>query len=263
MNLVPVQIIQVNEELLRDSFHRTHRWQRLHRYQDELNEVAHKIKLVKVLFSTEPDAMGLYDKPLARNSHLWNHKFELLLDGPNATRKKIMEAEKTILEGGLFGYRFFYPPMRVGEYDVYLHRPLVAYLPSGSDNVEIKTDMLKGYITGYHKNDREMHHPVEMWPRLLRRELYLSALNDFKNGSDHYAHQTSMNILSLLDAWHMQNEKPLQRSYARRLLNISKQKSLEQWLDELTVHSATQEAGIKMQKALSEIIESQKITCSA
>jgi hypothetical protein len=66
-----------------------------------------------------------------------------------------------------------------------------------------------------------------------------------------------MNIFSLLDAWHMQNEKPLQRSYARRLLNISKQKSLEQWLNELTVHSATQEAGIKMQKALSEIIESQ------
>jgi hypothetical protein len=170
-----------------------------------------------------------------------------------------MEVEKTILEGGLFGYRFFYPPMRAGEYDVYLHRPLVAYLPADSDKVEIKTDMLYGYITGYHKNDREMHQPVEMWPRLLRRELYLSALRDFKNGSDHYAHQTSMNILSLLDTWHMQNEKTLQRSYARRLLNISKQKSLEQWLDELTVHSATQEAGIKMQKALSGIIEAQKM----
>jgi hypothetical protein len=251
---------KVNEELLRDSFHRTHRWQRLNRYQDELNEVAHKIKLIKALFSTEPDAMGLYDKPLARNSHIWNHRFELLLDGPNATGKKIIKAEKTILEGGLFGYRFFFPPMRVGEYDVYLHRPLVAYLPSGSDNVEIETDMLNGYLTGYHKNDREMHHPVEMWPRLLRRDLYLSALNDFKNSNDHYAHQTSMNILSLLDAWHMQNKKPLSGSYARRLLNISKQKNLQQWLDELVVHSTTQEAGVKMQKALSEIIESQNIT---
>ena len=249
----------VNEELLHESYHRTHRWQRLHRYQDELNEAAQKIKLVKVLFSTEPDVMRLYDKPLARNSHIWNHRFEMLLDGPDATRKKIMEAEKTILEGGLFGYRFFFPPMRVGDYDVYLHRPLIAYLPSGSDNAEIKTDMLKGYLTGYHKNDREMRHPVEMWPRLLKRELYLSALNDFKNGNDHYAHQTSLNILSLLDAWYMQNEKPLQRSYACRLLNISKQKSIEQWLDELTAHSSMQETGIKMQKSLSEIIESQKI----
>jgi hypothetical protein len=250
---------KVNEELLHDSFHRTHRWQRLHKYQDELNEVGNKIKMVKVLFSTEPDAMGLYDKPLARNSHIWNNSYELLLDGPNADRKKIKEVEKTILEGGLFGYRFFYPPMCAGEYDVYLHRPLIAYLPSGSDNAEIKTDMLKGYITGYHKNDKEMKNPVEMWPRYLKRELYLSALNDFKNSSDYYAHQTSLNILSLLDAWHMQNEKPLQRSYARRLLNISKQKSLEQWLDELTVNSATEEAGIRMKKSLSEIIESQNL----
>jgi hypothetical protein len=48
----------VNKELLHESYHRTHRWQRLHRYQDELNEVAQKIKLVKVLFSTEPDAFA-------------------------------------------------------------------------------------------------------------------------------------------------------------------------------------------------------------
>jgi hypothetical protein len=255
----PGNINTVNEELLHESFQRTHRWQRLHRYQDELNEVAQRIKIVKVLFSTEPDAMGLYDKPLARNSHIWNHNFELLLDGPNASGKNIKEAEKTILEGGLFGYRFFFPPMRAGVYDVYLHRPLVAYLPAGSENAEIKSDMLNGYITGYHRNDREMKHPVEMWPRLLGRDLYLSALNDFKNENDHYVHQTSMNLLSLLDAWYMKDEKPLQRSFARRLLNISKQKSLEQWLDELNVHSATPEAGIKMQNALSEIIESQKM----
>jgi len=249
---------KINLELLNDSVHRTHRWQRLHRYQDELNEVAHKVKLIKALFSTDPDAMGLYDKPSARNSHLWNDRFELLLDGPNATREKISEAEKTILEGGLFGFRFFYPPMRAGEYDVYLHRPLVGYLPADSDNIEIKTDMLKGYITGYHKNDREMRHPVEMWPRLLRRELYLSALNDFKNGYDHYVHQSSLNILSLLDAWEMQNKKPLSGSYAHKLINIPKQKSLEQWLGELSVHSADKEAAIKMQNALSEIIELHK-----
>ncbi len=249
---------EVNEELLHDSFHRTHRWQRLYRFQDELNEVAQKVKLVKVLFSTEPDAIGLYDKPLARNSHLWNQRFELLLDGPNATRENIMKAEKSILEGGLFGYRFFFPPMRAGEYDIYLHRPLVAYLQTGSDNVVIKTDKLKGYMTGYHRKDRRMYCPIEMWPRLLRRELYLSALNDFKNGNDHYAHQTSLNILSLLDAWNLQNKKPLLESYAHKLINISKQKSLEQWLKELSVHSTDHEAVKKMQNALSEIIESKE-----
>jgi hypothetical protein len=246
----------VNENLVRNSFHRTHRWQRLHSWQDELNEVARKVRVVKVLFSTEPDAMGLYDKPSARNCHLWNHRFELLLDGPNASGKKLAEVEKIILEGGLFGYRFFYPPMCTGEYEVYLQRPLVAYLPAGYENAEIKTDMLTGYLTGYHKSDREMTHPVEMWPRILRRELYLSALHDFKSSGDHYEHQTSLNILTLLDAWNMQKKKPLQRSFARSLLNIPKDKSLEEWLDNLPDHSGTPESALKMKEALSEIFGS-------
>jgi hypothetical protein len=45
--------ISINENLIKDSFHRTHRWQHLHRYQDELNEVAHKIRVIRALFSTE------------------------------------------------------------------------------------------------------------------------------------------------------------------------------------------------------------------
>ena len=201
----------INENLIHDSYHRTHRWQRVHRYQDELNEVAHKIKLIKALFSTEADAMGLYDKPLACNSQLWNNKFELLLNGPKANRRKVMEVEKTFLKGGLFGYRFFYPPMRVGEHEIYLHRPLVAFIRPQSETAEIKSGSMYGYITGYHDNDRDMSNPVELWPRMQKRELYLSALHDFNTHNDHYAHQTSFNIISLLESWEKQNRKPLSR----------------------------------------------------
>lgn len=245
----------VNEELLRSSFHRTHRWQRIHRYQDELNEVAEKIKLIKVLFSTEPDAIGLYDKPLARNCHIWDHKFNLVLDGPNASTRQIMEAEKVILDGGLFGYRFFYPPMKTGEYDVYLHRPLVAYLPAGSAKPEIIHDTLPGYITAYHKDDRGMADPSELWPRLLKRELYSTAIKSLDSSSDHHLHQTPMNILSLADARNMQNGKSLRRSYARNLLNISKEKSLEQWLDELPSHTADKEAAVNVRNVITGMIE--------
>ncbi|MGB8490809.1 MAG: M28 family peptidase [Bacteroidales bacterium] len=252
--------VSFTRELLHEDFHRTHRWQRLHRYQDELNEAGSKARIAKALFSTEPEDMGLYDKPLARNSHIWNHKFELLLDGPDATRNEIAEAEKTILEGGLFGYRFFFPPMRVGEHEVYLHRIMAACLPSGSDAVEICANNLTGYITGYHKNDLALNHPVEMWPHLLKRELYLSALNEFQNNSDHYSHQTSLNILSLLDTWQMQDRNPLPRSYARSLLNIAKDKDLDEWLDELPAHCVTNKSGIKMQEALSGIIEQQSLS---
>lgn len=249
---------EVNSELVRDSFHRTHRWQRVHRYQDELNEIGRKVKLVKALFSTEPDAMGLYDKPLARNSHLWDQTFALLLDGPKATHAKIMEVEKTILKGGLFGYRFFYPPMRVGMHDVYWHRPMVAYVSAQSGNVEFQSETLMGYLSAYHADDADMAHPVELWPRLLRRGLYLSALLDFNTGNDHYAHQTSMNILSLLDSRQMPERRPLTRSYARSLLNISNNKTLEQWLDELSKSGNTPESGRRMCEALEKMIEPQQ-----
>ena len=246
---------EVNEELVLDSFHMTHRWERIHRYQDELNQAVRKVSIAKALFSTDPNVIGLYDKPLARNSQIWNHEFELLLDGPKADRKKIYELEKIMLQGGLFGYRFFYPPMRVGVHDVYLHRPLVAFVPLQSDTAEILSGSLYGYFACYHRDDSAMSNPVELWPRMLRRDAYMEALNDFVNGHDHYSHQTPKNIHSLLDSWQMQNNKPLTRSFAYKLLNLAKHKSLEQWLDELRLHSTTPEAGLAMKSALEKILE--------
>jgi hypothetical protein len=249
--------LKINENLIKDTYHRTHRWQRVQRYQDELNEVAHKVRLIKALFSTEPDSMGLYDKPLACNSQLWNNKFELLLDGPRAGRRKLMEVEKTLLKGGLFGYRFFYPPMRVGEHEIYLHRPLVAFVPKESENVEIRAESLYGYITGYHDSDREMSNPVELWPRMQKRNVYLSALHDFNSVNDHYAHQTSFNIISLLENWELQKRMLLKRSFAQNLLNIAKHKTLEIWFDELNTHFSQSEKAGLMHKALNKIIEEQ------
>jgi Peptidase family M28 len=245
----------MNENLVHDTYHRTHRWQKLHRYQDELNEMGHKMKLIKALFSTEPDAMGLYDKPLACNSQLWNNKFELLLDGPLAVKEKIREVEKTISGGGLFGYRFFYPPMRVGEHEIYLHRPLVAFVGREGEKAEIRPEALYGYITGYHDSDRRMSDPVELWPRMLKRYEYLSALHDFNPVYDHFAHQTSFNIISLFESWEMQKRKALKRSFAQNLLNIAKHKTLEQWCDDLDVHVNPQGNTGQMRKAIEKIIE--------
>lgn len=244
-----------NENLVHDSFHRTHRWERVHRYQDELNEVGHKIKLIKALFSTEPDAMGLYNKPLACNSQIWTSKFDLLLHGPKAGRRKLVEVEKTILKGGLFGYRFFYPAMRVGEYDVYLHRPLVAFLPSGTEKAVIKSDLLYGYLACYHDSDSAMSSPVDLWPRMQKRELYISALHDFNTHHDHFAHQTSFNIITLFESWEANGRKPLARNFAHSLLNISKHKTLDQWLDELNIHCTSPDKLSFMRNAIEKIIE--------
>jgi hypothetical protein len=245
----------MNEELIVNTFHRTHRWERIHRYQDELNQVTQKVKIAKAIFSTDPDAMGLYDKPLARNCQIWTHDFKLLLDGPNADHRKIMESEKEILQGGLFGYRFFYPPMKAGFYNIYWHRPLVAYLSSSTGNVEIETDTLHGYLAGYHQDDRQMSAPLELWPRFLRRDIYLMALHDFNTINDHYTHQTSRNILSLFDSWQKQGRKPLSRSYAHKLLNVSKHKTFDLWLDDLIIHSKSEESYHHMREEIEKIVE--------
>jgi hypothetical protein len=246
---------EMNEELIRNSFHRTHRWQKVHRYQDELNTVTQNIRIAKALFSTDPEAMGLYNKPLVRNSHVWTHDFKLLLNGPAANHRKIQESEKEMLMGGLFGYRFFYPPMRVGKHEVYWHRPMVAYLSSQTGNVEIDAESLHGYLAGYHQDDKAMNDPVELWPRFLRREIYLLALNDFNSQNDHYSHQTSKNILSLFDSWQKHGRKPLKRSYAHKLMNVSKHTSFEHWLDDLIIHSKSRESYQRMREEIEKIIE--------
>jgi hypothetical protein len=246
----------INENIVQNSYHRTHRWERVHRYQDELNQTGQKIKLIKALFSTDPDAMGLYNKPLACNSQIWTSKFELLLDGPKADRKRIMEVEKTIANGGLFGYRFFYPPMRMGEHEIYLHRPLVAFVGKQSELVEINTGSLSGYFTCYHDNDKDMSYPVELWPRMLKRELYLSALHDFNSHIDHFAHQTSLNIISLLEAWELQKRKQFTGPFALNLLNVARNKPIGEWLDELDLHAGSPEKAVIMRASLEKIIDS-------
>jgi hypothetical protein len=249
--------LKINKNLIQDSYHRTNRWQRVHRYQDELNEVGHKVKLIKALFSTDPEAMGLYDKPLACNSQIWTNKFDLLLDGPHAGRKKITEVEKTLLQGGLFGYRFYYPPMRMGKHEIYLNRPLVAYVPEGSDKAMIKSAALSGYFTCYDDNDKGMTDPIELWPRMQKRDLYFSALRDFNTLNDYFAHQTSFNIITLLETWGLLNRKAIKRTFAEKLLNISKHKTIEHWLGELDMHLTDHSRAGQMRVALEKIIEPQ------
>jgi Peptidase family M28 len=245
----------INPNLIHDTYHRTHRWERLHVYQDELNQVAEKIPLIKALFSTEADAMGLYNKPMACNSHIWSDSFRMLLNGPVASRKEIFDAEKRLLKGGLFGYRLFFPPMRVGIHDIYLHRPLVAFEDSVSGKVEIRADSLYGFMAGYPSNDVTMSKPVELWPRMLKRDLYLSALNDFNGEHDYFVHQTALNIISLIDSRERMGRTQLSGSFAFNLLNLSRHASLKEWFDDLDIHAASAERAKGMRSALEAMID--------
>src|SRR5262249_25170327 len=88
------------DALHRPRYVRTHRFQRVNREQDETAVLKGADRVTHVLFSTNPDHLGLYGKPMARNAQVWTHDFQLLLDGPCHGREQISAAAKRVEEGG-------------------------------------------------------------------------------------------------------------------------------------------------------------------
>ena len=246
---------QIQQELLLHTYQRTNRWNRVHRYDDPLALNPRLDNVAQVLFSTALDSIDLYDKPMARNCQIWTKDFKLILDGPNAAPLELRKAEASLVEGGLFGYRFLFPAMRIGQHEVFWHRPLAAYWSTKSNQAELLPHGPLGYLTAYRTDSPDLSKPVELWPRLLRRDLYLSALNNFNNVHDHYAHQTSLNILTLLDSWQLGNRKFLRRSFAQHMLRISKNETLDEWLSSLPQRAHDSKEGRRVKRELGKILE--------
>ncbi|HVT14629.1 MAG TPA: M28 family peptidase [Thermoanaerobaculia bacterium] len=254
---------------LRATFRRTHRWGRIGRQEDELAVSGHEDKVAHVLFSTAPDDLGLYGKPMARNAQIWTGDYQRLLDGPRASRREIEEAAGRLRAGGMFGYRFFYPAMRVGPREIYWHRPLVAWLAADRKaertadrqaertadqkgggtppRVEVLYDAPLGYLTAYpaaRPDPGDGARTVELWPRLLARRADRAAVELFHRPGDRKSRRTVLNVRKLLDAARQLPQEPartsssfhhglLDRGYARALLHLPRRQSLESWLASL------------------------------
>ncbi len=226
---------------IRNTYKRTHRWDRILRDQDELALLTREDPLLHVLFSTIPDDMGLYDKPMARNVQLWTMAGDLLLDGPAATAEEIRQAFHTVESGGTFGYRFQWPAMRVGQHEVYWHRILAAY--PGPNGVEVLPDAPLGYLTAYPTGRRKgdepranyaissqaLDHPVELWPRLNHRPVLAAAVELSQTPGNGHKLQTARNVRKLFDAAELTG-RALPRRLARRLLSLPRDGTLDGWL---------------------------------
>ena len=217
---------------VRNTFKRTRRWDKILRDQDELALINREDKLLHVLFSTLPNDLGLYDKPMARNVQLWTEDHHLLLDGPNATPEQLHAAMRTVEAGGLFGYRFVFPAMQVGKHEVYWHRPLVAYRDKAGAPV-VMTDAPAGYLTAYAADAPKLDRAIELWPRFRRRPVALAALACHKPGSGKPIGPVLRGVRKLLDACARCGGRPLPRAVARALLAVGHHQTLESWLDAL------------------------------
>ena len=245
----------VQEKLLRNTYLRTHRNDRIGRHENEIVLSTIEDRLGRVLFSTQPEVMGLYGKPMARNAQIWREDWRLLLDGPGASREQLEQATLVVAAGGAFRYRFQFPAMRVGRHEIYWQRPLAAFWSREKGEASVLPGGPEGYITAYAADGPDLGVPLELWPRLMKRHAYLSALGSYAHLHEYYQHQSELNILRILDTKRRWGKKPLPRSLARQILRLPEQDSLEKWLDDLSTKARDQREGQDLRKEIEKILD--------
>jgi hypothetical protein len=216
---------------VRNTYRRTHRWQRLERHVDELSVLGDEDHLAHVLFSCEPIDIDLYNKPMARNSQVWTSDYDSLLDGPRAGREDLVRAARALREGGEFGYRFYFPPMVVGKYEVFWHCPLIAYVDRRTGTARLLKDAPSGYITAYDAEEPDLDSPLELWPELARRPEFMISMHGYKRRYGHPEHQLALNAHKLMEVSDFLGNAVLSSDFARSILNIPRDQTLEQWME--------------------------------
>jgi hypothetical protein len=239
----------------RNTFRRSHRTARVHRDAPAAEAVSpREDRMAHVLFDAS-EAIGLYGKPMARNAQVWTEEGRLLLDGPDATRAQIERAAEEVRAGGVFGYRFLFPAMRVGRYEVFWQRPLVACLPAGADRPVVIHESPLGSLVANIAGHAQQGATIELWPRMLAREPYEAAATLFNHASDPKSQETARNCRKLLDARDALGGRPMARSFARRLLAMPGRETLDEWLDALPARAADPERGRRLADALRHVLE--------
>jgi hypothetical protein len=243
---------------------RTHRWQRVWRDADIHGDGAYTDRVSVALFSTDPDVLGLYDKPLARNVQIWTEDYALLLDGSRCDRKQLAHAAGTVDRGGRFGYRMYYPPMRAGARELFWHVPVIARAapaspaPEAIDRSGAATPRptaehcerfagSTGYITAEHVDGGAPS--LELAPLLLTRPAHRIAATHFEKDPGHARHTASHNARKLLDFRELLGA-PLEPSLARALIHVAKDTTLDAWLDKLSHLAFDRDGGTRLANEL-------------
>src|SRR5262249_14897021 len=146
---------------------------------------------------------ALYNKPMARNVQIWSREHKLVLDGLREGERPIGRAERQLARGGTYGYRFVFPPMRVGMHAGYWQRLLVACAGANPDQLPEPSVQLAqapaGYLTAYRVDRDDLAKPVELWPVFARRPEHLAAIELFRHEHQPRRWHTTSNVRKVLD----------------------------------------------------------------
>ena len=212
----------MSDHAMRRRVRRTHRWE----HQDAEDFLLDD-RVTVALFSSHPDDLHLYGKPMAKNAQVWTERYERVLDGATATAAEIAAAALTFKDAGRFGYRFQWPPMRVGPREIFWHRPLLARLGEDGTPELFAWPGMSGFLTA----EREGTAPIELWPRIEERPEHLDAvmLAEADDVSPRLRGTATRNAKKLLE-WPGLLDAPLSPALARALLAAPRDTTLDEWL---------------------------------
>ena len=233
---------------------RTHRWQRSARDHQPGGDGAFTDPVSVVLFSTNPEDLGLYGKPMARNAQIWRDSYELLLDGPRASAIEIERAARILDAGGRFGFRFLFPPMRAGRRELFWHLPLIARLPAGAAEPQVMAaDAPQGYVSAEPLPEDSHLETIHLLPRLLRRPGHLEAATSFEREPGRERHETCNNLRRLLEA-RAYLRAPLDPMLARALLRAAREVEVEDWRKRLPEIASERAGGERAAAVVAELL---------
>lgn len=228
------------------TYRRSSRQDKHARHLDILQFEGREAKLSKALFSSAPEDTGLYDKPLARNCQLWNSAFMPVLDGPSASPGEILCARSAVLKGGSFGYRFLFPAMRAGDYEVFWHRPLAAVASKAFDNTKVIIEEApKGMVVAETRQER-----ITLRPEIQARpERVAAAKMLLSPSSKPYKTEAAMASLRIFEATEALG--PLPESAAAKITGLPGE-SIAPLLDFLAKNTEEPELAGTVKTALQE-----------
>ncbi len=135
------------------------------RFANRARRQSQQIDFLDSVFTTDPDLLGLYNKPLAKNLQMWGVGGELegefLLDGPTATSEELDALYKRLkkVKPLAVHYRNYYPMMNTNSYETSWVRPWVSWI----DDSE-KVGMLEQPLGAIHLKRKGEEHsfPVKL-----------------------------------------------------------------------------------------------------
>jgi len=237
---------------LRNTFRRTHRWERLERHEDVLATGSKEDRMARVLFSSTPDDIDLYNKPMARSAQIWTDRYELLLDGPRAGAKEMRRAANTVYGGGHFGYRFFPAPMMVGRHEVFWHLPLAAFVHSRTHASTLLDDSPSGYLTAYGTGGPDG--PIELWPEFLHRPEFEAAGKGFEKAYGHRSHTVALNAGRIIETQKHLGLPFLPGDLAGSILTLPRGGTVETYLEEISSWKSPDRYGYLLYDTLRRMI---------